>query len=174
MRLFLNRSYVFFFNMATKKKELSGRKERRWTNGELLRTKSVCNSFCEWGGFSGGPGNSSLKKSSHNESFEHIKRKFDKSLKNRQVQEKVELELGKFKRCLRTDVRPRKKAVWCVSHLPRRIKLLHLVRLISTQDSRIIRLSGCIYGQFPLLQCTVSNAKFLRLSSASGMLLACS
>ena len=134
MRLFLNRSYVLFINMATKKKELSGRKERRWTNGELLRTKSVCNSFCEWGGFSGGPGNSSLKKSSHNESFEHIKRKFDK----------VELELGKFKRCLRTDVRPRKKSVWCVSYLPRRIKLLHLMRLISTQDSRIIRLRRII------------------------------
>ena len=59
-------------------------------------------------GFSG---NSSLKKSSHNKIFEDIKRKFDKSLKNRQVKEKVELELGnmKFKRCLRFDARPRKK-----------------------------------------------------------------
>ena len=52
-----------------------------------------------------------LKKSSSNDVLEHIKRKDGESLKNRQVQEKVKSELGKkkFKRCLRTDARPRKK-----------------------------------------------------------------
>ena len=52
-----------------------------------------------------------LKKILKQWNFEHIKRKFDESLKNRQVQEKVKLELGKkmFKRYLRIDVRPRKK-----------------------------------------------------------------
>ena len=61
--------------------------------------------------FCGGLRNSSFKKSSHNEIFEHIKRKLGKSLKNRQVKEKAELELGKmmFKRYLRIDARPRKK-----------------------------------------------------------------
>ena len=60
-----------------------GRKVR-FANEELLRNKGVCNCSCESLGFSGGPGNSSFKKFSHNKSFERIKRKFDKSLKNRQ------------------------------------------------------------------------------------------
>ena len=98
-------------NMATKKKELSSGKEIRWINEKLLTTKWFATVLASEEGFSGGPRNSSFKKSSHNEIFEHIKRKFDKSLKNRQVQGKVELELGKmeFKRCLRTDARPQKK-----------------------------------------------------------------
>ena len=38
-----------------------------------------------------------LKKFSNNEVLEHMKRKFDESLKNQQVQEKVKLEVGKKK-----------------------------------------------------------------------------
>ena len=46
-----------------------------------------------------------LKKSSNNDVSEHIKCEFDESLKNRQEQEKVKLELGKkkLKQRLRTD-----------------------------------------------------------------------
>ena len=54
-----------------------------------------------------------LKKFSNNDVSEHIKCEFDESLKNRQEQEKVKLELGKkkLKQRLRTDARQQKKYV---------------------------------------------------------------
>ena len=62
-----------------------------------------------------------LKKSSNNDVSEHIKCEFDESLKNRQEQEKVKLELGKkkLKQRLRTDARQQKK--------------IRLMRLVFTQ-----------------------------------------
>ena len=76
-----------------------------------LELKAFATVLASEEGFSGGPRNSSFKKPlTHNNIFEHIKKKIDKSLKNRQVQEKVQLELGKtkFKRCHGIDARPRK------------------------------------------------------------------
>ena len=60
------------------------------------RTESVCNSSHKREGFSGGPGDLSFKTNPQTMTFLNTQRKiFDKSLKNRQVQEKVKFELGR-------------------------------------------------------------------------------
>ena len=108
--------------MATKKKELSSGKEMRWINEELLRTECLpATVLASEEGFLVDLETRALKKILKNKIFEHIKRKSDKSLKNQQVKEKIELELGKtkLKRCVRIDARPREK--------------IRLVRLVFTQ-----------------------------------------